>query len=178
MLNPFTLQPKLMKAQRELMEPLYTVNNNGKSHVENVRLTGERLNTHLELVEELCSSAFAPAGYKVLQLIGGASNMTKDDYAWFVKFVRAGYLTQVIEMLREPNMTKAFVLSFKNMQDGMSMDVPNMIQVACRLHQEFVADYLVKEYGSLRDVPEELMTNMKRTIAFLQHLRKAALQSF
>ena len=85
MVNPFTVQAKVSRIQQDVLQPLYTMHPDQEKAEHSWLLveTGRAIGVHQNYIEEICCSRLVAAVFKIVKLLGGADQLTEEDFSRF-----------------------------------------------------------------------------------------------
>jgi len=175
MINPFTAQIKVDKLQKEVLGPLY-VEDKGQedaSHEWLLVLTGRVIADNQSFIEEICSSRFIAVIFKIVKLLGGADQLTEDDFDRFTSYVNDGGIRAMVKMLLAADKEKTFLVELQGLPLRVRDNAPQMLRKAAELHHDFISGFFREQYGSAQ-VPAKLLSNFKDSDGFLKRLAKLA----
>lgn len=171
MINPLTLYSKIMKIQKEVMLPLYG-NHPGYVKVDHdilLKLVGKRIEPHVEFIHELCNSKFIAVAFKFIKLIGGAPQLTEEDFERFTNYVKDGGVEAMLVMLDADDKFKAFSAELERLPQRVRNNAELMLTKSKVLHEEFVEEYLRKEYKTVKNASVPLR-RLAETDLFIERL--------
>jgi len=169
MINPLTLYYKIMRMQKEVMKPLYGTP--GYAHLDHnvlLLLTGKAIAPHAAFIHEVCNSSFIAVCFKCLKLIGGATQLTEEDFERFTNYVKDGGLEATLKMLEADDKFKAFSDELAILPKRVRDNAELMLTKFKVLHTDFVMTHLCKNnYGTM---PEICTKRVIQTNAFIARL--------
>jgi len=179
MVNILTLKTKITAMQNEILAPLYTMHDEqGKVPYEWLLvLTGRAIAKHQQTIEEICASKLVSAAFKIVKLLGGASQLQADDFQRFTGYVNDGGIKAMIRMLLAAEKEKVFISELKSLPRHIQENAPAMLRKSAELHAEFIASYFRQQFGTLKSAPPPLPDNFSRSTAFIQRLASLARQN-
>lgn len=175
MINPLTLYSNIMKIQAEVMKPLYG-NHPGYDNIEHnvlLYLTGKKIAPHAAFIHELCNSTFIAVAFKFIKLIGGAPQLTEEDFERFTNYVKDGGIEAMLIMLDSEDKFKAFSEELERLPQRVRDNAEEMLRKSRSLHKEFVLEYLRKEYKN-KKMPEAPLHRLNETDLFIEKLVQLA----
>jgi hypothetical protein len=170
MINPLTLYSKIMRMQKEVMKPLYG-NHPSYAHVNHDKLlllTGKAIAPHVALIHEVCSSPFIAVYFKCIKLIGGAPQLTEDDFERFTNYVKDGGLEAMLRMLEAEHKFNTFSDELAVLPQRVRDNAELMLTKSKVLHTDFVIAYLRKNNDG--PIPEVCTNRVLQTNAFIDRL--------
>ncbi len=176
MVNPFTLQSQISKVQRDLLHPLYTMYTGQEeaAHEYLLHTTGLAIAKHQPFLEELCCSLFISVIFKVVKLLGGADQLTEEDFDRFTSYVNDGGITAMIKMLLAADKEQTFVTELQRLPVQVRKNAPLMLKKSNELHNEFITGFFKENYASHHNVPAKLSDNFQKSTAFISRLTELA----
>lgn len=176
MVNPFTAQTKISRIQQDVLHPLYTMHAGQESSKHDWLLveTGRAIAKHQKYIEEICSSRMVAAIFKIVKMLGGADQLTEEDFTRFTSYVNDGGIKAMIKMLLSPNKEKTFVAELQHLPQNVKENAPLMLAKSNTLHQDFISGFLKENYGSVKNSPEKLRDNFAKSTAFIETLTRLA----
>lgn len=169
MVNPFTLQSKIHRMQEEVLRPLYG-DDSEFEHEWLLAETGRAIARHKKFIEGLCHSTLISVIFSVIKLLGGAEQLTEDDFKRFTSYVNDGGLDSMIAMLLDAEKEKCFINELKLLPRSIQENAPAMLIKAKVLHKDFIARYFDEIFGSNSRVPQKMRDNYLHTDNFLETL--------
>ncbi len=176
MVNPFTAQAKISRIQQDVLRPLYTMTPD-QEQVEHAWLlveTGRAIASHQSYIEEVCCSRLVAAIFKIVKLLGGADQLTEEDFDRFTSYVNDGGLKALVKMLLSSDKEKTFVDELQGLPPHVQNNAPMMLQKSSSLHSDFITGFLKDSYGSLQKSPQKLRDNFSKSDAFIKRLASLA----
>ena len=176
MLNPFTLQSKIRKLRKEVLGPLYTMHEDEEKsqHSWLLHLTGKKIEEHRLFIEELSQSRLLAVAFSIIKILGGADNLSNEDFDRFSSYVRNGGIKAMVKMLLSTDKEKAFIAELRSLPAGTRQNAPAMLAKSATLHEEYMIDYFKQSYGSLKATPPKLFENSQQSTAFIAKLTDLA----
>jgi len=177
MINPFTIQSKISRLQQDVLTPLYTM------HPEQAKmdhgwllvLTGRVIEANRTFLEELAASNLVAAVFKIVKLLGGAGDLTEDDFDRFTSYINDGGLKAMVAMLLASDKEKTFVAELKSLPPEIRANASAMLKKSASLHHDFIRGYFKEQHGDFQAAPAKLRENFKKSEQFI--LRLASLAS-
>lgn len=172
MVNPFTVQSQIYTLQKEVLRPLYT-NYPGQESAEHEWLlvkTGRVIAEHQSFIEELCRSRFIAVVFKIIKLLGGAEQLTSEDFNRFTSYVRDGGIGAMVRMLLAADKEKTFLSELRTLSKQIRSNAPMMLSKSSKLHKDFINGYFVQQYGTPHEIPTKLLENFEKSTAFIERL--------
>jgi hypothetical protein len=172
MINPFTAEPKIRKIQQEVLRPLYTLYDGQNEAQHNWLLveTGRAISSHQQFIEEVCRSRLVSAIFKIIKMLGGADQLTEDDFARFTAYVNDGGIQAMLKMLLSANKEKTFVDELKRLPLPIQRNAPLMLEKSKSLHRDFIAGFFKESHGSVKNTPQKLRDNFAKSDEFINRL--------
>ncbi|MFW2366070.1 MAG: hypothetical protein ACN4GW_06615 [Desulforhopalus sp.] len=176
MVNPFTIQTKISTIQQDVLRPLYTLEQGSeeKSHSWLLVETGRAIGRHQRYIEELCASRLVSAAFKVVKLLGGAEQLTEDDYRRFTSYVNDGGIKAMVKMLLSVDKEKTFLEELEMLPLGVRQNASQMLHKSSALHNDFINGYLQDNFGSLSSSPPKIIDNFNKSQQFINTLANLA----
>lgn len=179
MVNPFTAQAKISRIQQDVLQPLYTMHS-GQENTEHAWLlveTGRAIANHQSYIEEVCCSRLVAVIFKIVKLLGGADQLTEDDFDRFTAYVTDGGIKAMVKMLLASEKEKIFVNELQHLPGRVRANAPQMLAKSKSLHEDFITGFFKESYGSLRDTPQKLQNNFSKSNDFIERLSLLAAES-
>lgn len=172
MINPFTAQTKISRIQQDVLAPLYTMCSGQKDtdHAWLLVETGRAIASHQSYIEEVCCSRLVLVIFKIVKLLGGADQMTEEDFDRFTAYVNDGGIKAMVKMLLSPEKEKTFVNELQQLPVNVRVNAPQMLSKSKSLHKDFITGFFKENYGSLKNTPEKLQNNFSKSDAFIEKL--------
>lgn len=176
MVNPFTVQSQIHKLQKEVLRPLYTMYQGQEDAKHDWLLvkTGRVIAEHRFFIEELCRSRFVAVVFKIIKLLGGAEQLTIEDFNRFTSYVNDGGIAAMVKMLLAPEKEKVFLKELHTLPQNIRNNAPMMLKKSSELHSDFINGYFEENYGSLSKVPVKLIENFQKSTDFINRLSAIA----
>lgn len=178
MLNPFTAQTKVRQIQKEVLQPLYTMypGQQNSEHGQLLAETGEAIARHREFIHSVCNSLLVSILFSVVKLLGGAEQLTREDFDRFTSYVNDGGIDAMLAMLAATDKEEVFLEELATLPAHVQHNAPLMLARANCLHGDFIKDYFNKSYGSYQQTPKVLKDNFEQSTAFIAKLTSLAQQ--
>ncbi len=172
MLNPFTANAKIQRIQQDVLYPLYTmhVSQENAAHGWLLGETGRAIAIHQGYIEKVCSSRLVAVIFKIVKLLGGADQLTEEDFDRFTAYVNDGGIQAMIKMLLSVEKEKTFVVELQNLPINVQQNAARMLQKSRSLHQDFITGFFKESYGTLKNTPAKLQNNFKKSDDFIGRL--------
>lgn len=179
MVNVFTLQSKIAAMQRDILQPLYCVHDGQEklSYDWLLVLTGRAIAGHQRTIEEICASRLIAAAFKIVKLLGGASQLQEEDFQRFTGYVNDGGIKSMVKMLLAADKEAVFLSELRRLPNHIQDNAPAMLTKSAELHTEFITGYLREQYGSLKKSPPVLQANFANSTTFIKTLAALAQQN-
>ena len=176
MVNPFTIQAKISAIQQDVLRPLYTLEKGSeeKNHDWLLVETGRAIGSHQRYIEELCASRLVSAAFKIVKLLGGAEQLTEDDYRRFTSYVNDGGIKAMVKMLLSVNKEKTFLDELERLPLDVRMNASQMLKKSSGLHSDFITGYLREKFGSVQSSPLKILDNFEKSQKFINTLADLA----
>ncbi|MBW2659407.1 MAG: hypothetical protein JRC87_07445 [Deltaproteobacteria bacterium] len=176
MINPFTADSKIKKIQQEVLRPLYTVYPGQDSAKFSWLLveTGRAISRHQPFIEEACRSQLVAIIFKIIKLLGGADQLSEDDFSRFTAYANDGGIKAMVKMLLSADKEKTFIDELKELPPHVRENAPPMLTKSRSLHNDFVIGFFEEMHGSLERTPEKLRVNFKKSDEFIKRLAALA----
>ena len=115
MVNPFTAGTKIRKIQQDVLRPLYTMYPGQEAAKFSWLLveTGRAISHHRPFMEEVCRSHLVAIIFKIIKLLGGADQLTEEDFTRFTSYVNDGGIKAMVKMLLSADKEKTFIDELK-----------------------------------------------------------------
>lgn len=172
MINPFTAQAKISRIQQDVLHPLYTMHS-GQENTDHTWLlveTGRAIATHQGYIEKVCRSQLVVVIFKIVKLLGGADQLTEEDFARFTAYVNEGGIKAMVKMLLSADKEKTFVSELQHLPGDVQKDAPQMLIKSKSLHSDFITGFFKENYGSLKTTPPKLHSNFLQSNDFIERL--------
>ncbi len=179
MINPFTAQAKVSKIQQDVLRPLYTMNSGQEGAQYDWLLveTGRAISSHQQFIEEVCSSRLVAAIFKIIKLLGGADQLTEEDFTRFTAYVNDGGISAMVKMLLSAKKEKTFVEELKRLPQHIQQNAPLMLERSRSLHSDFINGYFRESHGSVQQTPQKLKENFSKSDDFINRLALLAAEN-
>ena len=179
MVNPFTAQAKISRIQQDVLQPLYTMYS-GQENIEHAWLlveTGRAIASHQSYIEEVCGSRLVAVIFKIVKLLGGADQLTAEDFDRFTAYVTDGGIKAMIKMLLAAEKEKTFVDELQHLPVNVRQNAPHMLDKSKSLHKDFITGFFKENYGSLNNTPQKLRDNFSKSNDFIERLTLLAVEN-
>ena len=179
MINPFTAEPKIRKIQQEVLHPLYTLYD-GQDVAQHSWLlveTGRAISSHQQFIEEVCRSSVVAVIFKIIKMLGGANQLTEEDFSRFTAYVNDGGIQAMIKMLLSANKEKTFVDELKRLPLPIQQNAPLMLTKSRSLHRDFVTGFFKETHDSVEKTPQKLRDNFAKSDEFINRLAHLAAEN-
>lgn len=171
MINPFTLPSRITQLQAEILQPLYTIHPDlDKGHPWLLVLTGRIIEKHRPFLEEIAQSRLVASVFKIVKLLGGANQLTEDDFERFTSYVNDGGLKAMVTMLLAANKEKTFLAELSNLPPLVQNNAARMLFKSAALHTDFIHGFFIEQHGSLKTTPQALLDNYLLSDRFIKRL--------
>lgn len=172
MINIFTVQAKINRIQQDVLRPLYTVYPGYEAAVHERLLaeTGRSIQFHQGYIEELCRSRLVAMVFKIVKFLGGADQLSEEDFARFTSYVNDGGIRAMVKMLLAADKEQTFVGELRRLPDDVQQNAPPMLNKSVGLHEDFITGFFRDNYGSLDRTPTRLRDNYAETRRFICRL--------
>lgn len=179
MVNPFTASTKISRIQQDVLQPLYTMNSGQESADHSWLLveTGRAISKHQSYIEEVCCSRLVAIIFKIVKLLGGADQLTEDDFDRFTAYVTDGGIKAMIKMLLAADKEKTFIDELQHLPVHVQANAPQMLAKSKSLHQDFITGFFKENYGSLKNSPQKLKENFSKSNDFIERLSLLATEN-
>lgn len=176
MVNFFTAQAEIKQIQQDVLRPLYTMYSGQEeaSHAWLLSETGRAIAGHRRYIEEVCASRLVALIFKIVKFLGGAEQLTSEDFARFTAYVNDGGLHAMIMMLLAVDKEKTFIEELHHLPDHVRTNAAPMLAKAKSLHTDFITGYFQENFGSVDNTPAKLRDNFVRSRAFIERLVQLA----
>lgn len=179
MINPFTAQAKISRIQQDVLHHLYTMYS-GQENTDHAWLlveTGRAIATHQSYIEEVSRSRLVMVIFKVVKLLGGADQLTEEDFDRFTAYVNDGGIKAMVKMLLSAEKEKTFVDELQQLPVNVRANAPQMLAKSKSLHKDFVTGFFKENYGSLKNTPHKLQNNFAKSNDFMARLTLLAAEN-
>ncbi len=179
MVNPFTAQAKVSKIQQDVLQPLYTMYSGQETAQFDWLLveTGRAISQHQQYIEEVCSSRMVAVIFKIIKLLGGADQLTEEDFARFTEYVKDGGIKAMVKMLLSVNKEEMFVDELKGLPHHIQQNAPLMLEKSKSLHTDFITEFFKESHGSVKKTPPKLQENFSKADNFMHNLARLAAEN-
>lgn len=180
MINPFTLQSKILKLQQDVLQPLYTMHSSQEKgrHDWLMAETAKVIERNRGFLEEVSRSSFIAAIFTIVKLFGGADQLSHDDFNRFTRYVNDGGLEAMVKMLMSVDKEKTFLEELASLPRHIRENAPLMLTKSAELHEDFIEGYFRQQYGGLEATPFKLQDNRLKSTTFIQNLAAIAEKSW
>lgn len=179
MVNPFTAQAKVSLIQQDVLRPLYTMHP-GQEKIEHAWLlveTGRAIAVHQNYIEEICRSRLVAAIFKIVKLLGGADQLTEEDFSRFTAYVNDGGIRAMVKMLLSADKERTFVDELRHLPLHVQQNAPLMLEKSSSLHSDFISGFFKEIYGSVQNSPPKLLDNFSKSEKFIKRLAYLAMEN-
>ncbi|MCP4339587.1 MAG: hypothetical protein GY799_12025 [Desulfobulbaceae bacterium] len=179
MVNPFTASAKISRIQQDVLRPLYTMYS-GQENIEHSWLlveTGRAIARHQSFIEEVCCSRLVAVIFKIVKLLGGADQLTEEDFDRFTGYVTDGGIRAMVKMLLASEKEKTFVDELQHLPVKVRENAPQMLEKSKSLHKDFITGFFKENYGTLKNTPEKLQDNLSKSNDFIERLTHLAMEN-
>ncbi len=172
MINPFTAQAKINRIQRDVLYHLYTMHSSQEDmdHEWLLSETGRAIASHRNYIEEVCRSRLVMVIFKIVKLLGGAEQLTEEDFYRFTAYVNEGGIKAMVKMLLAAEKEKTFIEELQYLPFNVRKNAPRMLAKSKSLHKDFITDFFKENYGSLTNTPNKLQSNFLKSADFIEKL--------
>ncbi len=172
MVNPFTAQAKINRIQLDVLRPLYTMYSaqEDTDHAWLLVETGRAIASHQSYMEEVCCSRLVMVIFKIVKLLGGADQLTEEDFDRFTAYVNDGGIKAMVKMLLSSDKEKTFINELNNLPVSVRANAPQMLAKSQSLHKDFITGFFKENYGSLKNTPQKLQSNFSKSDDFIEKL--------
>lgn len=172
MINVFTLHGKIQQIQKDVLCPMYTVypDYEIRDHSELLKTTGWAIKAHKDYIEELCNSRLIAAIFAIVKYLGGADQLTSEDFDRFTGYVKEGGLNAMIAMLLDDDKMKIFVDEIKRLPLNIQQNAPAMLKKAEKLHRDFIFTFFRQNHYRVNLTPKKLYDNFLKSEEFIKVL--------
>lgn len=179
MFNPFTASAKISRIQQDVLQPLYTMYSGQESadHAWLLVETGRAIAKHQRYIEEVCCSRLVAIIFKIVKLLGGADQLTEDDFERFTAYVTDGGIKAMIKMLLASDKEKTFIDELQHLPVHVQGNAPQMLAKSKSLHKDFITGFFKENYGSLKNSPHKLQENFSKSNDFIERLSLLAAEN-
>lgn len=179
MINPFTLQKHIKKIQEGVLRPLYTMYPEQEQTKYDwlLVLTGRAIAKNQAFIEEVCRSSLVAAVFKIVKLLGGAEQLTEDDFRRFTSYVNDGGIPAMVKMLLAAKKEDTFITELQRLPLDIRQNAQLMLQKSSELHLDFITGFFKETYGPVNKVPAKLKENLQKSTEFIDRLAILAQQN-
>jgi hypothetical protein len=176
MINPFTAQAEISRIQQNVLRPLYTMYPGQETapHPWLLAETGRAIAGHRRYIEEVCASTLVAIIFKIVKFLGGAEQLTAEDFARFTSYVNDGGLQAMIKMLLAVDKEGTFVVELQGLPEHVRANAAPMLAKAKSLHTDFITGFFQETFGSVEATPAKLRDNFLRSRDFMNRLVQLA----
>ena len=176
MLNPFTAQADISRIQQDVLGPLYTLypGQETASHPWLLAETGRAIARHRRYIEEVCASRLVALVFRIVKFLGGAEQLTTEDFARFTSYVNDGGIKAMIQLLLAAAKETTFTEDLHRLPDHLQANAAPMLNKAKSLHTDFITGFFCENYGSLEQTPAKLRDNFIQSREFIGRLAQLA----
>lgn len=176
MINPFTAGSKIRNIQQDVLGPLYSLypGQDEAEHGELLAETGRAISNHQPFIEEVCSSRIVAVIFKIVKVLGGADQLTEEDFNRFTSYVNDGGIEAMIKMLLSQDKEKTFVDELRRLPEHVRQNAPLMLTKSQTLHSDFITGFFRENYGTLENAPQKLKENFSLSDDFIKRLASLA----
>ena len=171
-INPFTAQAKISRIQQDVLHPLYTMYP-GQENTDHAWLlveTGRAIATHQDYIEEVCRSRLVVVVFKIVKLLGGADQLTQEDFDRFTAYVNEGGIKAMVKMLLSSEKERTFKNELQQLPVNVQNNASLMLAKSKCLHADFINGFFKENYGSLKNTPAKLHSNFLKSNDFIERL--------
>jgi hypothetical protein len=172
MINPFTAQAKISRIQQDVLYHLYTMypNQENTDHAWLLVETGRAIVSHQSYIEEVCRSRLVMVIFKIVKFLGGADQLTEEDFHRFTAYVNDGGIKAMVKMLLAAEKEKTFIEELQHLPLKVQANAPQMLVKSKSLHKDFITGFFKEKYGSLKNTPHKLQSNFSKSDDFIEKL--------
>ena len=176
MINPFTAKADISRIQQDVLRPLYTMYSGQEAapHAWLLAETGRAIAGHRRYIEEVCSSRLVAIIFKIVKFLGGAEQLTAEDFARFTSYVNDGGLQAMLAMLLAADKETIFIAELQRLPDHVRANAAPMLSKAKSLHTDFISGFFQESFGSVDNTPAKLRDNFVRSREFMDRLAQLA----
>ena len=178
MINPFTAQIKISRIQQDVLFPLYTMHP-GQENTDHAWLlveTGRAIAAHQNYMEEVCRSRLVKVIFKIVKILGGAEQLTEEDFDRFTAYVNDGGIKSMVKMLLSSDKEQTFIYELQQLPVKVRGNAPQMLAKSQSLHKDFITAFFKENYGSVHNTPQKLRNNFSKSDVFIAKLTLLALE--
>jgi hypothetical protein len=121
-----------------------------------------------------CCAATKSRIFKIIKFLGGAEQLTAEDFARFTSYVNDGGIQAMIAMLLAADKETTFVEELRRLPDHVRANTAPMLAKAKSLHTDFITGFFQESFGSIDNTPVKLRDNFVRTREFINRLVQLA----
>lgn len=179
MVNPFTAPAKISRIQQDVLQPLYTMYS-GQENTKHAWLpveTGRAIAKHQSYIEEVCCSRLVAVIFKIVKLLGGADQLTEEDFDRFTAYVTDGGIEAMIKMLLASEKENTFVDELQHLPVNVQATAPQMLAKSKSLHKDFITGFFKENYGFVKNSPQKLQDNFSKSNDFIERLTLLAMEN-
>ncbi len=136
--------------------------------------TGRAIAGHRRYIEEVCASTLVAIIFKIVKFLGGAEQLTAEDFARFTSYVNDGGLQAMIKMLLAVDKEGTFVVELQGLPEHVRANAAPMLAKAKSLHTDFITGFFQETFGSVEATPAKLRDNFVRSRDFMNRLVQLA----
>ncbi|OEU46290.1 MAG: hypothetical protein BA862_07330 [Desulfobulbaceae bacterium S3730MH12] len=172
MVNPFTAGTKIRKIQQDVLRPLYTMYPGQEAAKFSWLLveTGRAISHHRPFMEEVCRSHLVAIIFKIIKLLGGADQLTEEDFTRFTSYVNDGGIKAMVKMLLSADKEKTFIDELAELPPDVRENAPPMLTKSKSLHSDFITGFFKEVYDSVEKTPQKLHDNFAKSDDFINRL--------
>lgn len=176
MINPFTARAEITRIQQDVLRPLYTMYSGQEKapHASLLAETGRAIAHHRRSIEEVCGSRLVAIIFRIVKFLGGAEQLTAEDFARFTSYVNDGGIQAMIIMLLAVDKENTFVEELRRLPGHVRANAAPMLAKAKSLHTDFITVFFQETFGSVENTPEKLRDNFVRSREFMDRLVQLA----
>lgn len=162
--------------QQDVLRPLYTMHKDQATapHGWLLAETGRAIARHRHYIEEVCASRLVAVIFKVIKFLGGAEQLTAEDFTRFTSYVNDGGIKAMIAMLLATDKEAIFVDELRRLPEQVRANAPQMLAKAKCLHTDFINGFFCETFGSLDNTPAKLRENFIQSREFIARLAQLA----
>jgi hypothetical protein len=176
MINPFTASSKIKEIQQEVLQPLYTMYPGQESAKFSWLLveTGRTISRHRPFIEEACHSQLVAIIFKIIKLLGGADQLSEEDFTRFTAYANDGGIKAMVKMLLSADKEKTFVDELKGLPVHVRKNAAPMLIKSRSLHSDFVTGFFEETHETVEKTPQKLRENFQKSDKFIGRLAALA----
>lgn len=177
MINPFTAQADIKRIQQDVLRPLYTLHEGQEAaaHAWLLAETGRAIAKHRRYIEDVCSSRLVAIIFKIVKFLGGAEQLTSEDFSRFTSYVNDGGIQAMIRMLLDVDKEATFIRELQGLPDHVQANAAPMLAKAKSLHTDFITGFFQENFGSVNNTPAKLRDNFYKSREFIERLVQLAI---